>query len=1126
MKKLPSFSSTKTAFLLSGFLVLLTILSSCDNFLKSSETAQDIKDAIAYNNAPEYTILLKSTDNQLSFLSANEKIIKLGYSAQVDFTVNVDDFMFSKLEAVSKSDTSVSRADCVQFEYLEEDAIKGMYKVKITLVKAQNDIQIQPVCLEYPKVISYSPAETQTSYSNMPVTINFNVPVDDSVTSMIELSMKNYNQPQHFFDAPVLSQDKKTVTLTPKPLLINNYMTEEEINSISISVHVKDDVTATVGETVLPLKKNENQSFTVTYQPQADYNAPIYKEGSFFVTRTPLTANTDISTVEKLSKDVFIVDETHVSGEVMNQGKKIYENRMGGHVYLYGSFMDKDSGIGTIKVYEEFKGSSYYDVDDYGTFTTDYTADSNDIQFFTGSDGYTNFYIKHTLKSDDGAVYLHISAIDTCGNKTESSDEILGFKTSFQGIGDINITNELPNITNYTEQQLSQNLRSICLKYDAPLIYGISLYEFADEDTLAIPENLIELTDIDLFPSIICNTNGITKNKPFIFHEDGEWNIVLDEGEKLSGLTIQVTITDYMGDTLVKEFAIPRAEDYDYILTKEGDDYYAEFFYKTGNAILSPVVQQIRNSDNYKTIFYPITNKLQLVSDFTYLPVPNWLIRTRISDGNDVAYIYTESPSGIEISVNQNLGEIEEFSLENFKETNKPYKLQKGAINNLMNVYIKIPQTAWSNCDGVRILIKDKVLPDIIKIDDRPNPKDVTEYLKTGLQEYSFMARTSDLFASDTTIVLYGIKNNTYKYQSTITIPKLTDPAYDNNLPDFSTSKIYTVSYENNQMVLPADIYTDGLNLDKTVITVCDNGSGISDAYFIEGTAFYEKYGNDYATVSRVINKPIDDLSGKKIYKYNYTNTPQVKVEIEDVATWFVRNGFSFYIKDMAGNWFCGANQTDDSSFKVKTTNISFPTTNSITITQSSTLTYTRRFAYVYELNGSSWNPITQKKAISSGNSMTISDITISRDFIMVYTSGFEQKYIDDNNEAYFSCPIYAYAGSIDISGHNKDNDFLLPNGNGKTSVAVVSEHPVLVQTLVSTQPYDVCKDWDYADWLYMKKEVIKEARNERILYPSSPTEYMIYNIQTERISSGNCYCVIAHFADGHALISNVVEKK
>ena len=652
MKKLPSFSSTKTAFLLSGFLVLLTILSSCDNFLKSSETAQDIKDAIAYNNAPEYTILLKSTDNQLSFLSTNEKIIKLGYSAQVDFTVNVDDFMFSKLEAVSKSDTSVRRDDCVKFEYLEEDAKKGMYKVKITLVKPQGDIQIQPVCLAYPKVVSYSPAETQTSYSNMPVTINFNVPVDDSVTSMIELSMKNYNQPQHFFDAPVLSQDKKTVTLTPKPLLINNYMTEEEINSISISVHVKDDVTATVGETVLPLKKNENQNFTVTYQPQTDYNAPIYKEGSFFVTRTPLTANTDISNVEKLSEDVFIMDGIHSPGDVQDQGKKIYENRIGGHVYLFGSFLDKDSGIGTIKVYEEFKGSSYSDVGDYGTFITDYTADSNDIQFFTGSDGYTNFYIKHTLKSDDGAIYLHISAIDICGNETESSDEILGFKTSFQGIGEINIKNDLPNITNFTEQQLSQGLRTICLQYSDPMIYGIWLYDYIDE--VYITENQIELTDTDLFPSIICNTNGKTKNKSFVFNNStGQWEIVLDEGEKLSGLNIQITITDFMGDTLVKEFSVPRSEDYDYILTKESDEYYAEFFYKTGTPIMLPYVQQIRNSDNYKIITTTASaaDKLKLESDYTYLPIPNWLIGTD-SNGDPTSYIYTESPEGTEITIN------------------------------------------------------------------------------------------------------------------------------------------------------------------------------------------------------------------------------------------------------------------------------------------------------------------------------------------------------------------------------------------------------------------------------------------------------------------------------------------
>ena len=55
MKKLPSRSSLRTAFLFCGCLALLTILSSCNNFLKSGEVAQEIKEIINYNNAPEYT---------------------------------------------------------------------------------------------------------------------------------------------------------------------------------------------------------------------------------------------------------------------------------------------------------------------------------------------------------------------------------------------------------------------------------------------------------------------------------------------------------------------------------------------------------------------------------------------------------------------------------------------------------------------------------------------------------------------------------------------------------------------------------------------------------------------------------------------------------------------------------------------------------------------------------------------------------------------------------------------------------------------------------------------------------------------------------------------------------------
>ncbi len=1133
MKKLRSFFSPKTTFLACGCIVLLTLLSSCNNFLKSNETAQDIKSAIDYNNAPEYTVLLKSTENQLSFLSANEKIIKLGYSAQVDFTVNIDDFLFVKLEAVSKSDTSVSRADCIKFEYLEEDPKKGMYKVKITLLKAQNDIQIQPVCLEYPKVVSYSPAETQTSYSNRPVTINFNVPVDDSVTSMIELSMKNYNQPSDFFDAPVLSQDKKTVTLTPKPLLINNYMAEEEINSISISVHVKDDVTATVGETVLPLKKNKNQNFTVTYQPQTDYNAPIYKEGSFFVTRTPLTENTDISTVEKLSEDVFIVDETHNMNDAYYQGKKIYENRIGSHVYLCGSFADKDSGIGIISVCEEYRGPYYYGTEYYEPVITDYTIYSDNILYFTDSNGYTNFYINHRLKSDDGTVLLSISVSDVCGNTTKSSNEIICYKTSLQQIAnDISLKNII-SLPDYTEENFKEELHTIYLY--TPEFKICSLY-FADLTESELGENQIELIDTDILPYITCEykhkDNTISKDN-FAFVSAQEWKLKLDV-EKISGLTLKIELTDYMGDTVVKEYTIPSSENYTYIQTEENNKSYVNFYYYSGEKVGNPYLIQI-NPDKSKKIYAENNEdlrKIEITEGCTYLPIPHTILERHEEYNYILVEFFTENPKNVSIIKESELTPNQEFVLEKYEETDEPFRLQKDSINNIMNVSIKIPQEAWNICDDIQLFVEDKAILFRNDTNDYNELGNLSLFLPKNSREYSFRTETSTLFESSTNITLYGIKNNKYKYKTPIEIPKLSENLeeysfYDNNAPGYTWYKFY--NYEQlSSNPLNDEVANNNIDFDNVILTISDRESQINCAYFIEGTDFYERYVNNFFEASKTLNtypRP-KELQNLIIYK---ATGPSEELEIL-VKSWFIKNGYSYYIKDMAGNITCGSNYENDTSYW-NTTSVSYIGTN-LSIHQETKGSSTRRFAYAYEFNGSTWTTKWNKKIIdfSSNNFSTTYTPTSTTSFIKFYTSCIRQITTAFTFENNFSIPFYAYLG-LGTTSHDSTGDFLLPNGNGKDSVAIISKHPVLVQTLVSSQPYDVCKDWDYKEWIKKAKDI----QNEKILDINTanlssgadcPSQTKQYTIETKNIPSGACYCVIAHFADGHALISNVVEKK
>ncbi|MBR0487873.1 MAG: hypothetical protein IJJ70_09275, partial [Treponema sp.] len=77
-----------------------------------------------------------------------EKSCIVGFGFEVEFTLNTESYIFEnekeKLEAVSKNDTSQSRADCVAYE--NEQYENGVYRAKVRVLKAASDILIRPKC--------------------------------------------------------------------------------------------------------------------------------------------------------------------------------------------------------------------------------------------------------------------------------------------------------------------------------------------------------------------------------------------------------------------------------------------------------------------------------------------------------------------------------------------------------------------------------------------------------------------------------------------------------------------------------------------------------------------------------------------------------------------------------------------------------------------------------------------------------------------------------------------------------------------------------------------------------------------------------------------------------------------
>ena len=114
--------------------------------MNGEEIKKNIEDSIAYANAEECTLIIKSDPAYGSFLSEGEKKCKVGYTIDLQYTVTTKDYSFTGLEAVSSSDNSISRSEYIEIKINNPDeaAISGVYKITLKLLKSINDLLITP----------------------------------------------------------------------------------------------------------------------------------------------------------------------------------------------------------------------------------------------------------------------------------------------------------------------------------------------------------------------------------------------------------------------------------------------------------------------------------------------------------------------------------------------------------------------------------------------------------------------------------------------------------------------------------------------------------------------------------------------------------------------------------------------------------------------------------------------------------------------------------------------------------------------------------------------------------------------------------------------------------------------
>lgn len=211
-------SFVTTILLCGGGLAILTGLASCKNFLNAGKVSDEIKEAIAYANAKSCSVIVQSDSKMGTFLSSGEKECKVGYSINLQFTVNADDYIFNGLKAVSSNDNSVSRDEYVDFTITPVEEKPNTYTIVVKLLKPASDILIIPDCTLIPRVVDFYPPFIPTGYDqDTTISITFSKPMDVSSFrdfSSIVITTEAGQDLKDYYAQPYFSDDNKILNIS------------------------------------------------------------------------------------------------------------------------------------------------------------------------------------------------------------------------------------------------------------------------------------------------------------------------------------------------------------------------------------------------------------------------------------------------------------------------------------------------------------------------------------------------------------------------------------------------------------------------------------------------------------------------------------------------------------------------------------------------------------------------------------------------------------------------------------------------------------------------------------------------------------------------------------------------
>ena len=1059
------------------YLCMALFFAGCENFLDGAETKQKLDDAIAYANAEPIEIRVECDEGSGSFLTETILSKKVTDEFNIEFKIS-SGHKFAGWQAYTRSSDGTLKelsSEYIKFLSYNTESTDGIYKVTATFARAAYGIVIKPRCLLVPKILQVSPAENDAVICYKPVVIKFNIPLEnDDGTSPVfsldtvsiklgDVSFKNY------FSSVTLNQEKTELTLTPNYSKLNDYIENtSEFPTITLKISLGDIVLLKNGMELL--LKGTDSEIAVQYKAGKDTEPPVIAD--WFMTRYEITPETALS----LDDDKKFIKKTADEEDFMDEA--LFANLAEECVYLWGKVYDKDTELHKITVRQYRKK---YHLNNYGFLNedteniTEFIIGGNNIQSINDGKGNTFFCIKIDLLVPGrigGDILFEIMAEDSCGNKQRGDN----LKISCV------VTSNLyrHGAINYNDNfEVANSMDSLSTIYFSTPVEGsghsdavrFALYYNLRDDL--VPEGYkgyISGRRLD-YECEYLDKSGTKRHEKFVQAEDtNSYSLKLEniDENNLEAQTFTVFVKYGKYTLWTREYNFPQPPYVEKVYEKNGEKYIK--FASTGEEriyIRKSTESEFRSYNNDEI---PLSNDYEV---YAIAAIDESIWNTQRLYGNQTG----------------------PFTLASLSEEKLPAPVVKDrTLTPQKSDYMDVLFDVEGPDENGTLKKWDEVYDSIMLEYSSEASSTVKKTISKG-GKVSVTIKTSDLYKAEAykpVIKMTGIRNG-----------KLSEVLeYNIRFKDDEDR----IAYDN---VSPPNSFIQWTDEDSVTFYFYDEESGPAD-----GTLTSGNYTFEYHPASADIVAPTTE------YINGYY---AVRISVDLIKPY--QRSFTYTVRDKAGNTTTGIKNFDMSPMTILrespeyivsedkwTPNFNYKQEPLLTV--NSAFSQWRAVLYYYEFENDSWGTEPSRTFKRTGVELLKpenTDFSVEKNkFVKIrYTYKFSEN-LYDNYEIY-------YTG--DYSGDSSCN-LLFSNASSNTSIAVSSDAPVLVHTLVTTRALSDCKDWSIAQWESFPEEIdIK-----RMEFPSTGN-FKRYDIPLDKINNRDCYVVIAHYADGTAQKSEVMQK-